>query len=219
MSWVKTLFPQCDLTNLSLDYISPAVMKDLISCVEAMVESPYQWKALPFGIEAINGWTTSNGGYSEENGMLTSTKRDSLLVKQDSIFENGKLSTQITPGVNGWCGLIFGLDSTTNYFWEKGANYYFAAISELGKLCPVKVTGTNSSIWHVIKEIEIPDYHMAKTYEITVDYNNSEGTIRILLNGTQKIAYTDSEPLCGTSYGIRSEFRSTTYTLPIINKE
>lgn len=158
------------------------------------------------------GWTAKNGSVEEiANGIKTAGQ---ALAVADSLSlpgGNGVFTIKMKPGANGENGIIFGLnDDCPASFWEAaGANYYFLDLNVngdllLGKLNPNWTDPVPANGGRVI------GYDPAQTYTFTVVKENAR--IRVLVDGTLYIDYTDPNPLNGSLVGVRTNIAGVEYT-------
>ncbi len=163
---------------------------------------------------ATVSFTAANGGYSTSGSgalyNLTATRNDSLIVSttESSPFGYGTFSATFKPVADADIGIVFGLDSTSNYFWEgRGINYYFFFLGRDGK--NAFLGETKNGEWYTCT-------YKAFTFNTIEEFN-----LKVVLRGTKiccyvndelVFGYRDANVLKGTRWGVRSGAANVTFS-------
>lgn len=134
-------------------------------------------------------------------GSYTAVSSSTIYANFDEStpFPYGTLSAKIKTN-GGDTGVVFGLSSKTQSFWEgAGISYYFAFISMDGV---VYLGKTDNGVWSELGTASLPGYSSQATYELTVMYRGSN--ILLLVDGTVYVNVRDAAQLTGTAWGIRT---------------
>ena len=121
-----------------------------------------------------------------------------LCATQDTAtpFPYGSFTADVVNNTSD-TGIIFGLSSTSDKFWEAGSSYYFFFVSQVGLLYLGKVDNG----WQMLAAPKISGWTAGTKYTIRVIYKGNK--ILGFVNGTHMFSYTDSSPLTGTGWGVR----------------
>ncbi len=211
VAWAMTFVPQADLDSLTLDYVSDIILQDIKTSVKSAIENPWGITELNSTAGTIEGFRTTSGGYATlENGYQSITG-NALMVKETNTFNKGSITFDVKTAIDGWNGAVFGLTYNTENFWEVGADYYFAGISETGKAMLVKVNGTGSTVWTVLSQTAISNYDTNAQYSVKI-LTDGQGHIALYINNELIINYLDKTPFTGNNYGLRAEHRGAQFT-------
>ena len=145
--------------------------------------------------------TAKNGNCTISNGVYTATTSSSIYANMDSNtpFPYGTISVDVMNNGSD-SGIVFGLSSTSNSFWEgSGVSYYFAFVSYEGVLF---LGRTVNGSWASITYTDITGFDASNTYNLKVLYRVDK--IVIFLDGVPMLQFRTDEPLTGTGWGIRT---------------
>ena len=145
--------------------------------------------------------TSKNGNCTIENGVYTATTSSSIYANMDAStpFPYGTISADIMNNGSD-SGIVFGLSSISNSFWEgNGVSYYFAFVSYQGVLF---LGRTINGSWSSITYTDITGFNASNTYNLKVLYRVDK--IVIFLDGVPMLQFRTDEPLTGTGWGIRT---------------
>ena len=141
------------------------------------------------------------GSFDVSEGTYTSTSDSALYVNTDenAPFPYGTISASIKSN-GGDTGLVFGLSSEYDSFWEgSGVSYYFLFVSLGGKLY---LGSTVDGVWNELTRVNIEGYNAQITYNVKVIYLVDK--IIVYLNDVYQFSYRVSDALYGTGWGIRA---------------
>ena len=150
----------------------------------------------------------SNYSLTVRNGALDSSTAGTYAVASGSSslicatldtatpFPYGSFTADVVNNTSD-TGIIFGLSSTSETFWEAGSSYYFFFVSQVGLLYLGKVDNG----WQMLAAPKISGWTAGTKYTIRVIYKGNK--ILGFVNGTHMFSYTDSSPLTGTGWGVR----------------
>jgi hypothetical protein len=162
-------------------------------------------------LNSVEGYKTVAGEFAEsEGGGYESVTGDSMMIKTDEtgafavMSAYGSLETRLTANTRGDNGIVFGLRSTSNLFWESGAEYYFALINSDGLVMLARVTGYDGTVWTTVADAMLADYNTGTEYTLRAEYDG-DGYVGVFVDGAAKISYIDPSPLTGTAYGLRAQ--------------
>ena len=148
-----------------------------------------------------------NGNMDNVDEVYTSTSDAALYINtnENTPFPYGTISASVNSN-GGDCGLVFGLSSRYEEFWEgDGVSYYFIFISSGGDLY---LGRTVNRVWSELITADISGYSSLLTYEIKVVYLIDK--IIVYLNDVYQFNYRVSNPLEGTGWGIRTGISGAT---------
>ena len=143
----------------------------------------------------------ANGTFDATDGVYTSTTDSALYVNTDSNtpFPYGTISASIKNN-GGDTGLVFGLSTRYDSFWEgDGVSYYFIFISSGGDLY---LGRTANRVWSELATKDISGYNAQVSYDVKVIYLIDK--IIVYMNDVYQFTYRVSNPLEGTGWGIRT---------------
>jgi hypothetical protein len=146
------------------------------------------------------GMSPANGGATFENGTYTATAANALYIHRSSYapFPYGTISADVLNN-GGDSGIVFGLSTIKNNFWEgAGVSYYFAFINVDGTFF---LGRTVNGVWSTLAYTDIVGYSAANTYNIKVLYRIDK--VVLFLNDVPMISYRTTAPLSGTGWGVR----------------
>ena len=162
------------------------------------------------------GTYAANGGATFENGTYTATTANALYIHMSSYapFPYGTISADVLNN-GGDSGIVFGLSTVKNSFWEgAGVSYYFAFINADGTFF---LGRTVNGTWSTLAYTDIVGYSAANTYNMKVLYRIDK--IILLLNDVPMISYRTTSPLSGTGWGVRmGTVGSTVGNIVVSNK-
>ncbi len=144
----------------------------------------------------------AHGEYDLEQPSLISTQRTSMATSIDRTFRYGVLEADISFPLNvtSQNGLVFGLSSDKTNYWEgTGISYYFFYITENGRAC---LGRTENGKWNTVFEKVIRPFDSTHTYRMRAI--RGENTISCYVDGILYGTFSDSAPLTGTKFGVRS---------------
>ena len=142
-----------------------------------------------------------NGSCTISEGVYTTTANSSIYANTESAtaFPYGTISADVMNNGSD-SGLIFGLSSNSNQFWEgQGISYYFAFISYEGNLF---LGRTDNNAWSTLSYVKIAGFDKTATYNLKVLYRVEK--IILFVNDEPLISFRTTEPLSGTGWGIRT---------------
>ena len=145
--------------------------------------------------------TAKNGNCNVVDGVYTTTGNSSIYanISPETQFPYGTISADVMNNGSD-SGLIFGLSSNKNTFWEgSGISYYFAFISYEGNLF---LGRTNNGTWDTLSYVKIAGFDQTATYNLKVLYRVEK--IILFVNDVPLLSYRTDEPLTGTGWGIRT---------------
>ena len=170
-----------------------------------------------------NYYSSANGEFIENNGVLTSNFDNSLAYRNDGdTFSEGTISCDIKLNGNAKDnGLIFGIINENNLskYWEDaGIHYYFFFISNAGTAYLGKVSDRT---WTVCSEVRIPNLNRNQTYTLKVsrEYFDGGAAIRGYVNDEMLVSYKDYKYYDGTGYGVRAGSKNIEYSNIKTSKE
>ena len=136
-----------------------------------------------------------------ENDLTSylSTSSNAIYYCDSVAFPYGTLSCNVKTKTNTDSGIIFGVSSQDENFWEgKGISYYFFFLSVDGTAYLGK---TDNGNWHILKYVGY-SFNAINAYNLKVVYYG--GKICCYVNGEFLIGYRDKNPLSGTGFGFRT---------------
>ena len=145
--------------------------------------------------------TGIRGSFDISDGVYTANADSALYVNMDSNtpFPYGTISASVKTN-GGDTGVVFGLSSNYDTFWEgSGVSYYFLFVSLGGY---VYLGRTVDGGWSELARTKINGYNAQITYNIKVIYLIDK--IIVYLDDVYQFSYRVSEPLSGTGWGIRT---------------
>ncbi len=165
----------------------------------------------------IDNYTFANGSFAKvDSNSVISNVNNSLAVNQAEVFVYGTLEADITlTGAGGDNGIVFGLtEGNSTPYWEgNGASYYFFFIDGNGN-ARLGRTATEE-IWRNCAEKPIAGFVRNGTYRLTVV--RDDVSIECYINGILYLSYSDSKPLTGTKYGLRTGLAGITLANVVCN--
>ncbi len=151
-----------------------------------------------YSLESLS-FQTAHGQFSSESGEYVTTGTDNLLYTSSVAFPYGTISCSVRTKTATDSGIVFGLSSTAQTFWEgNGIGYYFFFLSREGTAYLGKTQNAN---WYVMKQVPYA-FTDTQVYDLKVIYQGSK--ICCYVNGEFMIGLRDDVPLRGTGFGIRS---------------
>ena len=144
---------------------------------------------------------TAHGAFTEEAGTFTSAQADSILVcnNKNTPFPYGTIEFDIRTDTTSDSGVIFGLTSPLNLFWEgAGISYYFFFLNHEGLAYLGKC---DNGGWWIHKQVSYT-FNSTDTYRLKVVYEGSK--ICCYVNGVMVIGCRDRYGLSGTGWGFRT---------------
>lgn len=159
--------------------------------------------------ETYSDYSVKNGSFASATNGLKSSSSNSLAVKNNSFFKYGTLSAKVTlGGTKNDCGLVFGLTSSANTYWEgSGISYYFLFISSTGYISLGK---TDNGNWSNSGWIQLNNFSENASYTLKVVRDDS--TVYCYVDNSLKITFADSSVLTGTGYGVRAGASNVTFS-------
>lgn len=150
----------------------------------------------------------ANGNATNDSNIFTSLNENTLIVSSNtsSIFPYGTFEATITKNSFD-TGLVFGLSSNQNKFWEGiNVSYYFFFLSKdntayLGK--------TDNGQWSAL-QVNNYNYSINDTYTIRIIYQSNK--ICCYIDNNLVVAYRDNNKLTGARFGFRSGGSNVTFS-------
>ena len=149
------------------------------------------------------------GSFDILDGVYTSSTDSALYVNMDAEtpFPYGTISASVKNN-GGDSGLVFGLSSNYDTFWEgSGVSYYFLFVSLGGDLY---LGRTVDGVWSELARADIAGFNAQITYNIKVIYLVDK--IIVYLDDVYQFSYRVSEALEGTGWGIRTGVSGATFS-------
>jgi hypothetical protein len=151
-------------------------------------------------------------------GHIETTKENCIAVAVDESFSTGKFTVELIA--NGGAdadndnGIIFGLeDKNIDYFWETGRSYYFLFVSDNCSLYLAKVA-YNDQPWTELRSVILAEagvvYSHGASIKITAEVLEG-GVINCYANDQLIFSYEDEDPLTGTGFGLRGEWKGVSW--------
>ena len=188
-----------------IDYDDPVVIDDI-----DVDKNTYDYSNVQF----IN----ANGEFTCEEGVYTSAKDYSLYVSSSSSspFTHGTFAVDMKLTTPSDSGLVFGLSTRTDKFWEgKGISYYFFFINFEG----VPYLGkTDNGTWSELgtaSKVDLSDPEAVFSLKV-LWYGNK---IICFVNDEIVIARRDNRYLEGTRFGIRTGASGTEFQNLLISSD
>lgn len=157
-----------------------------------------------------------NGACNIVDGVYTCTDISTIHanLSADTPFPYGTISADVMNNGSD-SGIIFGLSSTQEQFWEgNGVSYYFAFINYDGILF---LGRTVNGVWSTLTYTDITGFSTAKTYNLKVLYRVDK--MILFLDDVPMLYYRTDTPLEGTGWGIRMGVAGATISnIAISNK-
>ena len=157
-----------------------------------------------------------NGACTVSDGVYTCTDISTIHanLSPESAFPYGTISVDVMNNGSD-SGIIFGLSSTQNYFWEgSGVSYYFAFVNFEGVLF---LGRTVNGTWSTLAYTNIAGFSATKTYNLKVLYRVDK--VVLFLDDVPMLYYRTEKPLAGTGWGIRMGVAGATISnIAISNK-
>lgn len=148
--------------------------------------------------------------YDPETETVTGTGNQAVFESVE-VWEGGTMSFNLKVGSAAYVqvGLIFGITKSPvasgNYFETAGVDYYFAGLTNLGRLA-LGAVRSGKFTWLTPngagKGVTIPNYVNTNTYTIYLKWDREKGEIALSAEGIL-VTYTDATPLKGTLWGGR----------------
>lgn len=157
--------------------------------------------------EIISGFSTVSGGFKNDNGYVA-TAQSSLMIKSDATLDRGTLNVDVMALRLNQYGLVFGLASASDTFYENSASYYQLMINTGHELVLDRVE--NGTITNLSTRLLTAGYSVNSKYNLKVSFE--EGLIKGYFEDKLLILFQDDNPLSGTQYGIKSLFKGTTFS-------
>ncbi len=161
-------------------------------------------KDVEFQVTVKPYFVIRNGNIVKDDNGYSSVGTDTLCTVTDGIFSEGKFSATVTVKPNGDNGIVFGLSSNNDRFWESGTSYYFFFITNSGGAYLGKV---DNGIWSALSYTAIEGFDFSVAHELSVvkyDVDDTYTVIQCYVDGTSYVFVRDYEALKGTEYGIRA---------------
>ena len=162
--------------------------------VDDSIKYDYSYNKLSF--------VTGYGNFTESkvnNSISTYTSAGtSILYTKSMPFPYGTFTCDIKTKTSSDNGIIFGLTTPYESFWEgKGISYYFFFLNKEGNAYLGKsVDGS----WYLMKQVPYA-FNETDTYTLKVVYQGSK--ICCYINGEFMMGMRDISPLTGTAFGLR----------------
>lgn len=195
--------------------LSSSSSSEVISSITASSSSSSSSEIISSSEAPKSEFAIANGGYRKDNDNLITTQDSTLVIKNDSTFEQGTISCDINlNGNSGDNGIVFGLinDNELDRFWEnQGIYYYFFFISVNGTAYLGKV---NNQTWINCSETIIPNLNRSKTYNLKVsrEIHDDYASINCYIDNQLFASYLDYDHYNGKGYGIRSAKSNVQYS-------
>jgi lysophospholipase L1-like esterase len=157
--------------------------------------------------EAISGFNTVSGGYKNDGGYVA-TAQSSLMIKSDATLDRGTLSIDAVALRLNQYGLVFGLASNSDSFYENNASYYQLMINTGHELVLDRVE--NGTITNLSTRLLTAGYSVNGQYNLKVSFE--EGLIKGYFENKLLILFRDENPLSGNQFGIKSLFKGTIFS-------
>lgn len=157
-----------------------------------------------FGVTVKPYFKVHNGSILRVDGGYSSIGTDALCTVTDGVFSEGRLSAKVTVKPNGDNGIVFGVGSNKDKFWENGAGYYFFFITSGGGAYLGKV---DNGIWSALSYTAIDGFDFSVEHELAVvkyDVDDTYTVIQCYVDGKSYAFVRDYEALEGVGYGIRA---------------
>ncbi len=161
-------------------------------------------KNVDFLVTVKKYFNVRHGSVTREGAEYTSVGTDTLCTVADGSFSEGRLSAKVTVKPNGDNGIVFGVESNKDKFWENGADYYFFFITSSGGAYLGKVEG---GIWSALSYTAIDEFDFSVAHELSVVKYDVDDTYTVLQCYVDDKSYAfvrDYEALKGVEYGIRA---------------
>lgn len=157
-----------------------------------------------------------NGSCDISDGVYTCTGASTIHANLSAAtpFPYGTISADVMNNGSD-SGIIFGLSSTQNYFWEGGGvSYYFAFVNSEGILF---LGRTVNGTWSTLAYTDVAGFSATKTYNLKVLYRVDK--VVLFLDDVPMLYYRTDAPLTGTGWGIRMGIQGATVSnIAISNK-
>ena len=146
------------------------------------------------------GMYAASGGGNAVDKTFTAISDNTMFLHMSSYapFPYGTISADVMNN-GGDSGLVFGLSTNRDIFWEgSGISYYFAFINFEGNVFLGK---TENGIWTTLAYKKITGFDSTATYNIKVLYRKDKALI--FVDDVLMISHKIQAPLSGTGWGIR----------------
>ncbi len=163
-------------------------------------------------------YTEFGGAFDNVDGRIVSGDNKSLLLFDGIEVESGTIEMKITPNSANDCGIIFWADDGgRSNFWEHTpAQYHVALLNWEGYLLIGKINH-NGKTWECVADCKLPNYDPTNEYTITVVIEDNN--VKVYLDGTLYIDYTDKDKHNGAAVGVRSEREGVCFEIVLIGME
>lgn len=175
----------------------------------------YEYSAQDVVFSEAHGSSKQSVGEGKYADIVT-TSANSLTVcnTEQAPFPYGTLTCLVKTKTNTDSGIVFGVKSGAQQFWEgAGVSYYFFFLGQDGTAYLGK---TDNGIWSALSVVGY-SFNASDRYELKVVYKGSK--ICCYVDGELLIAYRDKAPLTGTGFGVRSGAEGVEFTKIALTNE
>ncbi len=154
----------------------------------------------------------ANGGYSyseKDDGtpIFTASANESLILVKNAAFRHGTIGCTVRTDTDTDSGIVFGLNSNDEFFWEgEGISYYFFFLSLEGTAYLGKADDGN---WFILKQVPY-SFNQNDEYTLKAIYQGSK--ICCYVNDEFVFGVRDHKPLNGSGFGVRSGKANTRFS-------
>lgn len=163
-------------------------------------------------------YTEFHGGFDNDSGEIVSSATKSLLLFDEAQFNSGVIEVNVTPTSANDCGvLVWANDGGRDAFWEDApASYHVVLLNWEGYLLIGKVNH-NGKTWECVSEYRLDGYDPTRTYNMKVEI--VDNNIKVYLDGTLRLDYTEKGDAAGARVGLRTESGGTRFDVVSVAAE